>query len=48
MNIQYIKVGSVPEIIRLLPNSSEQADSYSYPFTLSETVHGENRKQKYQ
>lgn len=35
MNIQYIKVGSVPEIIKLLPNSSEQADSYSYPFTLS-------------
>ncbi|ASE81646.1 TPA: SIR2 family protein [Citrobacter koseri] len=33
MNTQQIKVGSVPEIIELLPNSSEQADSH--PFILS-------------
>lgn len=32
MNIQHIKVGNVPQIIELLPNSSEQSDSH--PFTL--------------
>ncbi|WP_390249057.1 hypothetical protein [Vibrio parahaemolyticus] len=33
MTIQKIKVGSVPDIIELTPNSNEQSDSY--PFILS-------------
>lgn len=33
MNTQHIKVGSVPEIIELLPNPGEQAASH--PFILS-------------
>ena len=33
MTIQQIKVGSVPDIIELTPNSNEQSDSY--PFILS-------------
>ncbi|ENM3945773.1 hypothetical protein VCSRO78_2515 [Vibrio cholerae] len=33
MSNQYIKVGSVPEIVELLPNSNEQADFH--PFILS-------------
>ncbi|MGT2537287.1 SIR2 family protein [Escherichia coli] len=41
MTIQHIKVGSVPEIIELLPNSNEQADSH--PFILSKNcAWGEN------